>query len=365
MREVQADGGTLYNAYGVNNNGQILGFGSVDGFGPAIWEDPAGDDPPAFRKLLPPATYLGAVANAINDHGMAVGNGYRIGVSTVGVTWGANSTNGAVFGGLDVIRDINLADQILGTADTDAGNRAVLWSIWTGTGWLGRRVFDPPLGYHESAGYGLNYPGHVVGSVRRFPEREQPAVWYAVDDLVVLPTLYGGYGRAYDINDDAVVVGESGNDLGDRRATVWIDGEAYELDPEGMRSSANAINADNWVVGFRYGSDGERHATLWILGGGSDRTVEELITDLGTNVADLVADGTLNRGQGNALTSKLDNAQKKVDQGKPKTAANILGALVNQVEAFLQAGTLTPEQAQPLLDDAQAAIDQLLAAGDG
>ena len=75
----------------------------------------------------------------------------------------------------------------------------------------------------------------------------------------------------------------------------------------------------------------------------------ELLMD---DVEALVSAGVLSTGQGTALTAKLAAAIAQLRQGNPNAAAGTLGAFLNQVAAFVQAGILTPEEAQGLLDEA-------------
>jgi hypothetical protein len=82
---------------------------------------------------------------------------------------------------------------------------------------------------------------------------------------------------------------------------------------------------------------------------------ENLITDIET----LVAMDVLNQGQGNALTAKLRAAIKKMEQGNVNTAINQLQAFINQVNALINGGTLTPAEGQPLLDAANNIINAL------
>jgi pullulanase/glycogen debranching enzyme len=95
-------------------------------------------------------------------------------------------------------------------------------------------------------------------------------------------------------------------------------------------------------------------AVFWAV-----RPLTEQLDLLIADVEALVAGGTLNGGNGNALTAKLRNAQKKIEQGKPGPAANMLGAFVNQVEAFVNAGKLTSEQGAALIAAAEEVIAQL------
>lgn len=98
-----------------------------------------------------------------------------------------------------------------------------------------------------------------------------------------IPSLYGGYAIANDVNDRGIVVGES-----DQRAFVWTaTGGTRELPGlvPGQSSSATGINADGWVVGQARAADGWAHAVKWSPTG--------VVTDLGT-----VPDGVDSRATG-------------------------------------------------------------------
>ena len=79
---------------------------------------------------------------------------------------------------------------------------------------------------------------------------------------------------------------------------------------------------------------------------------EQATESLVNNVNALVSQGTLNQGQGNALTSKLDAALKKMDQGNGNAARNQLQAFINQVNALMNSGSLSAAQGQALIDAA-------------
>ena len=81
--------------------------------------------------------------------------------------------------------------------------------------------------------------------------------------------------------------------------------------------------------------------------------IEELIDD----IAGLPG---LNRGQKRALTAKLDNALRMLERGNERPAVRILRAFVNNVEALIRSGRLALEDGQPLIDEANAVIDQIL-----
>ena len=69
--------------------------------------------------------------------------------------------------------------------------------------------------------------------------------------------------------------------------------------------------------------------------------------------------GVLNRGQGNALIAKLEAAVRRLDKGNVKTATNQLRAFIKQVNGLIKARVLTPAKGQPLIDAANAIINQL------
>jgi hypothetical protein len=87
-------------------------------------------------------------------------------------------------------------------------------------------------------------------------------------------------------------------------------------------------------------------------------TPQDGIDDLiGDEVEDLVEAGSLNEGQGNAFLGKLENAKKKLDQGKTNAALNLLNAFINQVNSFISEGILSPAEGQALIDAANGIIN--------
>lgn len=86
---------------------------------------------------------------------------------------------------------------------------------------------------------------------------------------------------------------------------------------------------------------------------------ETRLANLIDDIAGLVADGELNRGQGNALTVKLQGAINALERGQPHVAANQLNAFINQVSAFIRGGVLSEELGQPLIDAAKDILWQI------
>jgi hypothetical protein len=87
---------------------------------------------------------------------------------------------------------------------------------------------------------------------------------------------------------------------------------------------------------------------------------QEHLEDLIDDIEALGDAGILNRGQSKALIVKLSHAISKLDGGQPDVALNMLSAFINEVNAFIQGGILTPEEGQSLLDAVNDIIDQIL-----
>ena len=81
------------------------------------------------------------------------------------------------------------------------------------------------------------------------------------------------------------------------------------------------------------------------------------------DVDKLVDAGTLNPGQGNALSVKLEGVLKKLESGNTKAASNQLGAFINQVNAMITSGILASEEGQPLIDLAQRVMASIQVSG--
>ena len=79
---------------------------------------------------------------------------------------------------------------------------------------------------------------------------------------------------------------------------------------------------------------------------------EEATATITDDVQALIDDSTLNKGQGNSLTSKLDNIIEKFEDGKNKPACNQLNAFTQHVDSLIDDGVLTSAQGQPLIDQA-------------
>jgi YVTN family beta-propeller protein len=84
-------------------------------------------------------------------------------------------------------------------------------------------------------------------------------------------------------------------------------------------------------------------------------TIEALLGD----VEALVAAAKLSQAEGHALSVKLEDALRLLEQGKTKAAGNVIGAVVNQVEALVRSQRLSDADAGPLRDQAACVRTQL------
>ena len=103
--------------------------------------------------------------------------------------------------------------------------------------------------------------------------------------------------------------------------------------------------------------DGARNVYVTDTGNSRVQKFEPLstnITRLKSQVEALVVAGTLNRGQKRSLVIKLDQILASGNEGRPRVACSVVGALENQLIAFGQSGTLSDVQRQGLLDAAAA-----------
>lgn len=108
-----------------------------------------------------------------------------------------------------------------------------------------------------------------------------------------------------------------------------------------------------------YSPDGYRASDHDPVVVGLEMTTEQEVKELISAVHALVDSGVLNKGQATALLSKLENALDQIRRGNNHSAANQFSAFVNQVEAYVYIGLLSPEQGEALIDSAAALIDVL------
>lgn len=65
-------------------------------------------------------------------------------------------------------------------------------------------------------------------------------------------------------------------------------------------------------------------------------------------VNDLANAAGLNSGNANSLNAKIDAAQKQLENGNSTPAANLLRALLREIDAMILSGRVTAQDAQAL-----------------
>ncbi len=94
------------------------------------------------------------------------------------------------------------------------------------------------------------------------------------------------------------------------------------------------------------------NAEFWTSASLSSLTPQQALANLNYRVLTLVANGTLNESDANDLISKLQGAITKLNKGNTQAGCKQLKKFVNQANALVAAGTLTPSVGQNLIDAA-------------
>jgi hypothetical protein len=117
------------------------------------------------------------------------------------------------------------------------------------------------------------------------------------------------------------------------------------------------VTTDQRGPGFARLRDGDDDGTTTVdIGAFEFVSPQDQVEDLCEQIQGLVADGSLNHGQANALKKKLEHALTKIERGQIHVAINQLNAFVNQVEAFVAAGILSEDEGDALLDGVNALL---------
>jgi len=274
--------------------------------------------------------HFGSEAFAINNLGWVVGGSHNSSgqgraflwtPSAAGAVSGAMRDLGILPGGdYSVASGVNDAGQIVGMSTTAQGSaHAVLWAI-SATGDVSIQDLGELPGATHAAALAINDLGQVVGRGDWVGDQSYAFFWTAQDGMIELSPSAAG----------------CSSDL---------------------CAEALALNNLGTVVGAAWAGSGA-HATRWTVRVIPPTPVEQIQT-IETQVQALLSSGVVNGGQGNALIAKLDAATAQINKGNTKAAVNVLQAFINQCLALVNAGTLTAQQAQPLIDAATALIQRL------
>lgn len=212
-------------AFGINNNGQVVGAYIGTGEGPGLLWQPHSTTPTLLNWLV---GYSGSWARGINDKGEIVGHlaGYQSSMDDHAALWHTDSTTpielGTLGGSGSNAAGINNNSQVVGSAYTSNGNlHATLWQ----TG-LSMPIDLGTLGGRSSWADAINNNGDMVGTSYTSDGTIHASLWLAGSTTAVdLGTLGSNNSYAYDINDNGQVVGQT-----DTAAILWQAGSTTAID---------------------------------------------------------------------------------------------------------------------------------------
>ena len=370
MTDLGTLGGPSSSGRAVNALGQIVGTADrPDGLTRAVIWSP-GEPVRDLGDLGGPRSF----ALGLNSIGHVVGQAYTAASEPHAFQWTAETgmrdlgTLGGVF---SAALATNVFAQVVGLAAVTPGAfefHAVMWSEATGLADLGT------LGGVFAQAQAINDLGQVVGSSTTDPSRTTPNdqlyrrafLWTRETGMLDLGSLPGDlYSHAADINNLGMVVGTSYND-------VFADGRAFLWTPEGgfvnlpglggaittAHAISDVIGTVAYVVGGSELPSGELHAVLWTVEL-TPSTPSETMESLTDQVENAVSVGALADGAAAALLSVLAAATRQIDRGNLNQARSLVGAFLNQVEAYAQSGRVSAETAASLLAAGRAVLESI------
>jgi len=247
------DLGVNKSANGINDRGQVIGGNMFSGSG-FIWDATHG------------AQYLDGLPSGINSSGQIVGSYYydpstyaRLHACLWDTAISTREDLDILVGDSSHAAAINDSGQVVG----DLFPQAFLWDRATGMNDLGT------LNGGVSYAYDINSIGQVVGEVMGGSDGviSKAFIWDNINRMQDLGNLGGTqkWARAYAINDNGQVVGQSSNTLSaSGHAFVWDRlGGMRDIDTSGRASCAWGINNSGWVVGSSTTSISIQQAFVW------------------------------------------------------------------------------------------------------
>ena len=259
-------------ARAVNNDGVVVGeSGNANLFLPSgqafIW------DSGVYTTIPNTGAFSGAYD--INENGVVTGYAFFDATLTTeahGFVY-ANGVTSELYpytnvDGYSRGHGINEAGVVAGRSSEDLfGNSDKHMATWSSTGVISYQ----PTPYTYSTAQQINNNGIIVGNAHNSNGGDMEAlIWNTDGSITWLGTFGGTQSRAYSINDSNVTVGFAMNSSDERRAMVSLDGLTIQdlntlvLDMTGWQSLdiAYDINANGDIVGVGTLADGTQQAFL-------------------------------------------------------------------------------------------------------
>jgi pullulanase len=152
-----------------------------------------------------------------------------------------------------------------------------------------------------------------------------------------------------------LVVLINANDEPQTLAVAELAGQPLTLHPIQVASADDVVRTSSWDAGTGSFTVPGRTAAVFA----QQRPPTARLALLEADVRALIADFSLNGGQGRALLAKLSAAARHVGDQRLAAALGELRAFANQVEAFAASGVLTPPEADALLMEVRAILGHI------
>lgn len=258
-------------------------------------------------------------------------------------------------------RDLNNLGAVVGEVQsTSAPQRGFLYQGGTVT------LLQQGVAYLTNA-RAISNAGLVVGEGRIAGYTADHAVVYNVATGAIsglgLETTGAFNSRPNDVNGNGDVVGMMFLAVGEH-AFLVSDGAIADLNdllPNGSEwvlQEALSINDGGQIVGRGYLSSSPTVTRYFLMD--PSLAPEGSLSGLIAQVRALLAQGLLGRGPATALVAKLETAERHLDGRCSRLAVQSLESFVRQVDQLIRTRHLQATKGEPLIDEANRIIDELL-----
>lgn len=222
MTSLEGMGGNTF-ARDINNSGLIVGW-TMDSLARRgyVWQSGTGQALPKYR------TYeYQSWANSVNEYSQIVGaTDLRSSnfTATLGILWESGVMSGLLSNSRDAeATTINDNGVAAGWTDTTSGDIARLQDA-SGVTNIGKLSVGK-----DAHALDINNTGIAVGYGDVAQLQPHAFVWDSNLGIRDLGTLGGASSTAHSINEHGMIVGSAENELNELKATIWMNGEAFDL----------------------------------------------------------------------------------------------------------------------------------------